>query len=111
MSTVKIVSGKGFTKQEAFGEKAEYSVKFDATLAWKKAGSPVGDEFKEFAKAYLDKKIKSAPGVGFSVAVSAGVKDDRERPYQTEVITQTGNRKYKTVYQVRDEQGTILGVS
>lgn len=110
MSITKIVSGRGFNKQSAFDGKAAFQVKFDASIAWKKAGSPVGEEFKAFATEYLAKKVKSAAGIGCVVVVSPGVEDNRERPYTTDVVTTEGKRKYKTVYQVvEDSTKRILG--
>jgi len=103
MSNLKIVSGKGFTKDEAFAKQANYDVKFNATLAWKKANSPVGTEFKAFAADYLGKKLKSVAGIGVFVVVSSGVEDNRERPYTTNVIATEGKRKYKANYIIVDK--------
>lgn len=109
MGSIKIASGKGFNKQVAFASQANYEVKFDATIAWKKAGSPVGKDFKEFAEAYLAKKFKNTAGVGFAVVVAPGVEDNRERPYTADIVTTDGKRKYKTVYQVFDGNDKFLG--
>jgi hypothetical protein len=109
MGSVKIASGKGFNRADAFGTQASYDVKFDATIAWKKAGSPVGKDFKEFAEGYLTKKVKNVAGIGFAVVVAPGVEDNRERPYTADIVTTEGKRKYKTVYQVFDTQDKFLG--
>ncbi len=110
MSTIKTVSGTGFTKDEAFGKKANYDVKFNATVAWKKAGQPKGAELKAFADAFLAKKVKSAAGIGAYIVETAGVVDSRERPYTTEVVATEGKRKYKAHYQiVNKETKAIVG--
>lgn len=100
MSKVKIATVNGYTKEEALAtSNVAVDVKFDATTAYKKAGSPTGTHLIAFCEDYLEKKIKSCPGIGCSITVEAGVADNRERPYKVDNVVTDGARKYETVYQ------------
>ncbi len=104
----------GATKAEAF-EKAPFFIQGDATQAFKtwksKQTEGVTDKMiKEFCLAYLAKKSKNAPGVGFAITVESAVADTRERPYKfNDVKNEKGKRKYKTTYQIIDKAtGKVL---
>jgi len=95
---MKIVTGQGFDIVEAFDNKASYAVNYNATISWQKAGKPLGEELKKFAEEYLEKKLKSAVGIGCYVVVDSATKDSREKPYKVENVIATGVRKWTTFY-------------
>ena len=104
MGKLKIVKAKGFTKEQAIQDSGlgeVLDVKFDATQAWKKEGTPdaASTYFKAFAEEYIAKKIKNIEGVGFTVTVEAGVQDSRERPYKVINHPTDSARKYTTYYE------------
>ena len=88
----------GATKEEALA-KAPFQIIGDATQAfknWKKKqiDGVTDAKIKEFALDYIQKKTKSAAGVGFSITVDAAVADTRERPYKiNDVKNEKGKRK------------------
>ena len=104
----KRVEVTGATKEEAL-EKAPFQVIGDATQAYKnwkkKQVSGVTDAMvKEFMLEYIQKKSKSASGIGYSITIEAAVPDTRTRPYTiTDVKNEQGKRKYKTTYQLIDK--------
>ena len=61
---MKIITGQGFDINEAFDNKASYTINYNATISWQKAGKPLGEELKKFAEECLEKKFKSAIGLG-----------------------------------------------
>ena len=104
MSKLKIVISKGYTKEQAItnsGLSDILDVKYDATQAWKKEGTPDGTSiyFKAFAEEYVVKKVKGIEGIGFTVTVEPGVADTRERPYKVINHPTEGARKYTTYYE------------
>jgi hypothetical protein len=104
----KRVEVTGATKEEAL-EKAPFQVIGDATQAYKnwkkKQVTGVTDAMvKEFMLEYIQKKSKSASGIGYSITIEAAVPDTRTRPYTiTDVKNEQGKRKYKTTYQLIDK--------
>lgn len=113
METAKFMNFKkvevcGSTKAEAF-EKAPFFIQGDATQAFKawkaKQTEGVTDKgIKEFCLAYLAKKSKNAPGVGFAITIESAVADTRERPWKfNDVKNEKGKRKYVTTYQIIDK--------
>jgi hypothetical protein len=97
----------GATKEEALA-KAPFQIIGDATQAfknWKKKqiDGVTDAKIKEFALDYIQKKTKSAAGVGFSITVDAAVADTRERPYKiNDVKNEKGKRKYSTIYIIKN---------
>ena len=104
MSKLKIVSVSGDTKENAVAKSglAKFlDVKYDATQAWKKEGTPdpKSTYFKAFDEEYINKKVKGIEGIGFTVTVEPGVPDTRERPYKETNIPTEGTRKYTSFYE------------
>lgn len=100
MGKLKIVTATGYSVQDAYAKSGlSAEIKFDATIAFKKDGKPEGRHLELFAQEYLDKKVKGAAGIGFSITVESGVADSRERPYKVENVVTEGARTWKTVYQ------------
>jgi hypothetical protein len=104
MGKLRIVTSKGNTKEQAIansGLSDILDVKFDATQAWKKEGTPDGATtyFKAFAEDYAKKKVKGIEGIGFTVTVEPGVADSRERPYKVTNHPTDAARKYTTFYE------------
>jgi len=107
----------GATKEEALA-KAPFQIIGDATQAfknWKKkqVDGITDAKIKEFALDYIQKKAKSAAGVGFSITVDAAVADTRERPYKiNDVKNEKGKRKYVTTYELVDSvTGEVVGMT
>jgi hypothetical protein len=104
----KRVEVTGATKEEAL-EKAPFQVIGDATQAYKnwkkKQVTGVTDAMvKEFMLEYIQKKSKSASGIGYSITIEAAVPDTRTRPYTiTDVKNEQGKRKSKSTYQLIDK--------
>jgi hypothetical protein len=107
----------GATKDEALA-KAPFSIMGDATQAYKiwrktqKDGITDSDK-KQFMLDYLAKKSKNVAGVGFYITIESAVADTRERPYHIEdVKNETGARKYKTTYEIKDNTtGVVLATT
>lgn len=93
---------QGYSKQKAYeatGLDVELEMFKNATVAWKKAGSPVGDKaLKNFAANYL--KEKKARGA--YVVVEAASDDTRIRPYEVINEVTQGKRKTTTFYQIKE---------
>jgi len=115
MGKIKIETVKGFSRDEAFAKtelaKNGVALKFEATTAFKKDGKPEGRHLDAFASEYIEKKVKGAAGIGFSITNESGVADSRERPYKVTNIVTEGARTWKTVYQgfVGADEKTGLG--
>lgn len=103
MAKLKIETAKGFTKAEAFAKtelsKKGVTLKGDATTAFNKEERPIGAYLNAFATDYVERRVKGATGIGFSITLESGVADSRERPYKVTNITTEGARVWKTVYQ------------
>lgn len=109
MSNVTILSAKGFSQEEAFANKAKFSLAYDATIAFRNAGEPSGEDLKKFATEYLAKKTKSLPGAGVVIKIVSGKEDSRERPYKADIVVTEGTRKFNMVYQLIDADNKIVG--
>lgn len=111
MSMLKVQEVKGFSKANAVENVDFLDVKYDATAAWKKEGSPImGKALREFAAKYIDKKLRGVAGVGCIITVEPGKADSRERPYTLTNIPTEGARKYKTFYNILEkETGAFAG--
>lgn len=100
MKNLTIVTAKGYTKEEALASVGtKLDVKFDATAAYKKEGTPQGKYLEAFADKHLNDKLKGASGIGYSITIEAGSADSRERPYKVTNVVTNGQRKWKSVYQ------------
>lgn len=101
---MKIVEAQGYNKQKAL-ESAGFDIDVtrlkNATLSWKKAGSPLnGKKLEEFLKAYT----KENRAYGAYVVVEAASDDTRERPYKVINEATKGKRKATTTYQVKEAE-------
>jgi hypothetical protein len=91
---------QGFTREAAFNATAidaDYSKFKNATIAWKKKGSPLNTkELNRFAAEYLAKQ----KAVGAFIVIEGSSADTRERPYKVYNEVTNGKRKQKRFYQV-----------
>ena len=99
-----LVESQGYSKQKAF-EAANLDAELDmlknATLAWKKAGSPVNTrELNKFMTNYL----KDKKAVGAYIVVEPSSDDTRVRPYNVINEVTTGRRKATTFYQIKEAE-------
>lgn len=115
MAKLKIETAKGFNRADAFAKtelsKKGVTLKGDATTWYNKEERPIGAYLAAAATDYVERKVKGAAGIGFSITVESGVADTRERPYKVTNITTKGARVWKTVYQgfVGADEVTGLG--
>ena len=98
-----IKEAQGYNKQAALESTGlEISIeKFkNATLAWKKAGSPLNtkDMNKFFTEYLKNNKLIS----NCYIVVESASDDTRKRPYTVINETTTGKRKTSTTYQVKE---------
>lgn len=102
--TMKTVEAQGYSKQKAFevtGLDVELDMLKNATLSWKKAGSPMNTkELNSFMAAY----IKSKKAVGAYLVVEPSSDDTRTRPYKVINEVTNGKRKAKTFYQIKEAE-------
>lgn len=101
---MKFIESQGYSKQKAFeatGLDAELDMFKNATIAWKKAGSPLtGKALQNFMASYIkDKKV-----VGAYLVVEPSSDDTRVRPYEVINETTIGKRKTTTVYQIKEAE-------
>lgn len=99
---MKVVEAQGYNKEKAL-ESTGLDVKLDqlknATLAWKKAGSPMNSkELNRFVADY----VKRNKLIGAYLVVEASSDDTRLRPYSVINETTNGKRKTKTTYQIKE---------
>ena len=98
---MKTVEAQGYSKEKAFETTnldVELGMLKNATLAWKKAGSPFNaKEMNRFMSEYL-KKNKA---VGAYLVIEPSSDDTRLRPYSVINETTKGKRKAKTTYQIK----------
>ena len=98
---MQIKESQGYSKTKAL-EAANLDVELErlknATIAWKKANSPINNkDLQKFAAQYLKEK----KAVGFYIVVEPSADDTRLRPYTIINEVTTGKRKAKTVYQIK----------
>lgn len=102
--TMKTVEAQGYSKQKAFevtGLDVDLDMLKNATLSWKKAGSPMNTkELNSFMAAY----IKSKKAVGAYLVVEPSSDDTRTRPYKVINEVTNGKRKAKTFYQIKEAE-------
>lgn len=112
--TLKVVTGTGYTKEEALkNSELNMNVKYDATISWRKDGQPQGADLQTFMSEYICDRAKDATGVGFVITVEAGKPDTRENPYKVTDVVTKGTTKYTMVYEglvnyTDTEAGTIV---
>lgn len=108
---MQIKESQGYSKTKAL-EATQLDVELErlknATMAWKKAGSPVNTkEINKFAAQYLKEK----KAVGFYIVVEPSADDTRLRPYTVINEVTTGKRKAKTVYQIKPAEFKVKTTS
>ena len=98
---MKTVEAQGFSKEkalEASGLNVEMELLKNATMAWKKAGSPLDNkELKRFMEEYM----KRNKLVGGYIVIESASDDTRTRPYSVINETTKGKRKTATTYQIK----------
>lgn len=99
-----IKESQGYSKDKAL-EAAELDITLDrlknATLAWKKAGSPI-DQKK--LSAFMASYIKDKKAVGAYIVIDPASDDTRLRPYNVINETTVGKRKSTTTYQIKEAE-------
>jgi hypothetical protein len=96
-----IKEAQGYNKAEALnttGLDIELDRLTNATIAWKKAGSPLSDKA---LKVFFENFIKSHKGVGAYIVQEPSVSDTRMRPYTVINEATAGKRKSTMVYQIK----------
>lgn len=101
---MKLVEAQGYSKAKAF-ETTNLDIELDmlknATLAWKKAGSPMGTkDLNKFMSGY----IKDKKAMGAYLVVDPSADDTRLRPYTVINEVTQGRRKASTVYQIKEAE-------
>jgi len=95
---------QGYSKEkalEATGLDVELDRLKNATLAWKKAGSPMGTKQ---LNAFMAGYIKDKKAVGAYLVIEAASDDTRLRPYSVINETTKGKRKATTTYQIKEAE-------
>lgn len=98
---MKTVEAKGYSKEKAFtatGLDVDLDMLKNATIAWKKEGSPM--DSKKLAK-FMAEYIKDKKAVGAYIVVEQASNDTRLRPYTVINEVTKGKRKATTFYQVK----------
>ena len=92
----------GYSKELAFdttGLDVSYDKLKNATIAWKKAGSPLNSKT---LTAFAEQHLKSKKAVGAYVVIDGFSSDTRSNPYSVINERTTGKRKAKTTYQIKE---------
>jgi hypothetical protein len=101
---MKSVEAQGFNREEALkttGLDVTLDRLTNATLAWKKAGSPLNTkQLNTFMQGYIKKKKV----LGAYIVVDASSSDTRKRPYTIINETTHGKRKTTMFYQVKEAE-------
>lgn len=99
---MKTVEAQGFSKEKAL-ESTGLEVSLDrlknATLAWKKAGSPLSTKG---LNTFMQKYVKDKKVVGAYIVVENSSNDTRKRPYSVINEVTHGKRKTTLTYQVKE---------
>lgn len=101
---MKSVESQGYSKEkalEASGLEIELDRLKNATLAWKKAGSPMNTKA---LNAFMTGYIKDKKAVGAYIVVEAASDDTRLRPYSVINEVTKGKRKSTTTYQIKEAE-------
>lgn len=101
---MRVQESQGYNKEkalEASGLDVELDRLKNATLAWKKAGSPLNSKkMAEFMTTYIkDKKV-----VGAYLVIESSSDDTRLRPYTVINEVTNGKRKSTTSYQIKEAE-------
>ena len=101
---MKTVEAQGYSKEKAL-ETTNLDVKFEdlknATIAWKKAGSPMNTKA---INAFMENYIKTNKAIGAYLVIEASSDDTRTRPYSVINETTKGKRKTTTFYQIKEAE-------
>lgn len=99
---MRTVEAQGFNKEKAL-ESTGLDVSLErlknATLAWKKAGSPLNTKA---LNTFMAKYIKDKKVVGAYIVVEGSSNDTRKRPYSVINEVTHGKRKTTLTYQVKE---------
>ena len=99
---MKTAEAQGYSKEKALattGLDIELGRLRNATLAWKKEGSPLNT--KELNK-FMTEYIKSTKCVGAYLVIESSSDDTRLRPYSVINEATKGKRKTTTTYQIQE---------
>ena len=99
---MKSFEAQGYSKEkalEATGLDIELDRFKNATLSWKKEGSPIN---AKDLNAFMANYIKEKKAVGAYIVVEGSADDTRLRPYSVINETTTGKRKTTTTYQIKE---------
>lgn len=109
MAKLNVVTGVGFSKEEAAKEAGfNAPLKYDATIAYNTAKDGVGFSLDAFLKEYLETKLKGIENVGITITLESAKKDVRQRPYKLNNVLSKGRRKYESKVMLVD-QATLTG--
>ena len=104
MKIMKTVEAQGYSKEKAL-ETSGLDINFDmlrnATLAWKKAGSPMNSKD---LNAFMTNYMKRNQLAGAYLVVEPAADDTRLRPYSVINETTKGKRKTTTTYQIKEAE-------
>ena len=101
---MKTTEAQGFSKEKALiatGLDVEMDRLKNATQAWKKAGSPMGQ--KQLTQ-FMNEYIKKNKVVGAYLVIEPASDDTRLRPYTVINETTKGKRKTTTTYQIKEAE-------
>lgn len=101
---MKTIEVQGYSKQKAYettGLDVELDMLRNATLAWKKAGSPMGTKA---LNAFMASYLKDKKATGAYIVVEAASDDTRIRPYNVINEVTHGKRKTTTKYQIKEAE-------
>ena len=112
MENFKNLEVVGNTKIEAL-DKVPFKIVGDATVAYKnflKDNVPTEATLKEFMLNYLQKKYKSAPGLGCYITIESASKNTKTRCYKINPVkNEKGTRRYQSTFIVLNEDKKDLG--
>ena len=101
---MKTIEAQGYSKEkalEATGLDVELEMMKNATLAWKKVGSPMNS--KELNK-FMAEYIKKNKCIGAYLVIEPSADDTRLRPYSVINEATKGKRKTTTTYQIKEAE-------
>lgn len=103
MANLVIKQSVGFSKEGAATSVGFNSpLRADATIAYNNAKDNVGFSLSEFAKAYVDTKLRGAENIGVYIRLENAVKDTRTQPYQVVNFPTVGKTQYEKFYVLMD---------
>ena len=101
---MKTIEAQGYSKEkalEATGLDVELEMMKNATLAWKKVGSPMNS--KELNK-FMAEYVKKNKCIGAYLVIEPSADDTRLRPYSVINEATKGKRKTTTTYQIKEAE-------